>query len=48
MMKKLLSWVAGVMCVTCAWADAELTLADVQKRNKQIVLGICSVFVVAF
>ena len=31
MMKKLLFWVVGVMCVTCAWADAELTLADVQR-----------------
>ena len=31
MMKKLLSLVVGVMCVTCAWADVELTLADVQR-----------------
>lgn len=31
MMKQLLFWVVGVMCVMCAWADAELTLADVQR-----------------
>lgn len=31
MMKKLLFWVVGVVCVTCAWADTELTLADVQR-----------------